>query len=90
MAHNVPAVYGVLAARIRALRSKDRGWSQPFGLLLAHASWAGKMRRRFAAGMERSGMTQANRSPSRLLAAKRKQSCDAKCPPFYLISTKIM
>jgi hypothetical protein len=24
--HNVPAVYDVLAARIRALRSKDRGW----------------------------------------------------------------
>jgi hypothetical protein len=25
MAHNVPAVYDVLAARIRALRSKDQG-----------------------------------------------------------------
>jgi hypothetical protein len=26
MAHNVPAVYDVLTARIRALRSKDQGW----------------------------------------------------------------
>jgi hypothetical protein len=26
MSHNVPAVYGVLPARIRALRSKDQGW----------------------------------------------------------------
>jgi hypothetical protein len=26
MAHNVPAVYDVLPARIRALRSKDQGW----------------------------------------------------------------
>jgi hypothetical protein len=26
MAHNVPAVYDVLPARIRALRSKDPGW----------------------------------------------------------------
>jgi hypothetical protein len=26
IAHNVPAVYDVLAARIRALRSKDQGW----------------------------------------------------------------
>jgi hypothetical protein len=25
MAHNVPAVYDVLAARIKALRSKDQG-----------------------------------------------------------------
>jgi hypothetical protein len=25
MSHNVPAVYDVLAARIRALRSKDQG-----------------------------------------------------------------
>jgi hypothetical protein len=24
--HNVPAVYDVLPARIRALRSKDQGW----------------------------------------------------------------
>jgi hypothetical protein len=26
MAHNVPAVYDVLPARIRTLRSKDQGW----------------------------------------------------------------
>jgi hypothetical protein len=26
MSHNVPAVYEVLPARIRALRSKDQGW----------------------------------------------------------------
>jgi hypothetical protein len=26
MAHNVPAVYDVLTARIRALRSKDEDW----------------------------------------------------------------
>jgi hypothetical protein len=26
IAHNVPAVYDVLPARIRALRSKDQGW----------------------------------------------------------------
>jgi hypothetical protein len=26
MAHNVPAVYDVLPARIRDLRSKDQGW----------------------------------------------------------------
>jgi hypothetical protein len=26
MTHNVPAVYDVLPARIRALRSKDQGW----------------------------------------------------------------
>jgi hypothetical protein len=26
MAYNVPAVYDVLPARIRALRSKDQGW----------------------------------------------------------------
>jgi hypothetical protein len=26
MAFNVPAVYDVLPARIRALRSKDQGW----------------------------------------------------------------
>jgi hypothetical protein len=26
LAHNVPAVYDVFAARIRALRSKDQGW----------------------------------------------------------------
>jgi hypothetical protein len=26
MAHNVPAVYDVLPARIRALRSKGQGW----------------------------------------------------------------
>jgi hypothetical protein len=26
MSHNVSAVYDVLAARIRALRSKDQGW----------------------------------------------------------------
>jgi hypothetical protein len=26
IAHNVPAVYDVLAARMRALRSKDQGW----------------------------------------------------------------
>jgi hypothetical protein len=26
MSHNVPAVYDVLPARIRALRSKDQGW----------------------------------------------------------------
>jgi hypothetical protein len=26
IAHNVPAVYDVLTARIRALRSKDQGW----------------------------------------------------------------
>jgi hypothetical protein len=26
IAHNVPAVYDGLAARIRALRSKDQGW----------------------------------------------------------------
>jgi hypothetical protein len=26
MSHNVPAVYDVLTARIRALRSKDQGW----------------------------------------------------------------
>jgi hypothetical protein len=26
MAHNVPAIYDVLPARIRALRSKDQGW----------------------------------------------------------------
>jgi hypothetical protein len=26
MAHNVPAVYDVLPARTRALRSKDQGW----------------------------------------------------------------
>jgi hypothetical protein len=26
MSHNVPAVYDVLPARIRALRNKDQGW----------------------------------------------------------------
>jgi hypothetical protein len=26
ISHNVPAVYDVLPARIRALRSKDQGW----------------------------------------------------------------
>ena len=26
MSHNVPAVYDVLPARIRTLRSKDQGW----------------------------------------------------------------
>jgi hypothetical protein len=26
IAHNVPAVYDILPARIRALRSKDQGW----------------------------------------------------------------
>jgi hypothetical protein len=26
IAHNVPAAYDVLPARIRALRSKDQGW----------------------------------------------------------------
>jgi hypothetical protein len=26
ISHNIPAVYGVWAARIRALRSKDQGW----------------------------------------------------------------
>jgi hypothetical protein len=26
IAHNVPAVYDVLTARTRALRSKDQGW----------------------------------------------------------------
>jgi hypothetical protein len=26
MSYNVPAVYDVLPARIRALRSKDQGW----------------------------------------------------------------
>jgi hypothetical protein len=26
ISHNVPAVYDVLTARIRALRSKDQGW----------------------------------------------------------------
>jgi hypothetical protein len=26
IAHNVPAVYDGLSARIRALRSKDQGW----------------------------------------------------------------
>jgi hypothetical protein len=41
VAHNVPAVYNILAARIRALRSKNQG-----GQNVAEAG----------AGMERSGM----------------------------------
>jgi hypothetical protein len=32
MAHNVPAVYEVLPARIRALRSKDQGWQNVGGV----------------------------------------------------------
>jgi hypothetical protein len=32
IAHNVPAVYDVLAARIRALRSKDQGWQNGGGV----------------------------------------------------------
>jgi hypothetical protein len=32
MAHNVPAVYDVLPARIRALRSKDQGWQNVSGV----------------------------------------------------------
>jgi hypothetical protein len=32
MAHNVPAVYDVLSARIRALRSKDQGWQNVGGV----------------------------------------------------------
>jgi hypothetical protein len=31
MSHNVPAVYDVLPARIRALRSKDQGWQNVGG-----------------------------------------------------------
>jgi hypothetical protein len=31
MSSNVPAVYDVLAARIRALRSKDQGWQNVGG-----------------------------------------------------------
>jgi hypothetical protein len=42
MSHNVPAVYGVLPARIRALRSKDQGWQNVA---------------EFGVGMKRSGMT---------------------------------
>jgi hypothetical protein len=42
LAHNVPAVYGVLTARIRACVAKTR---------------AGKMCRNNGVGMERSGMT---------------------------------
>jgi ABC-type polysaccharide/polyol phosphate export permease len=32
IAHNVPAVYDVLTARIRALRSKDQGWQNVGGV----------------------------------------------------------
>jgi hypothetical protein len=32
IAHNVPAVYDVLPARIRALRSKDQGWQNVGGV----------------------------------------------------------
>jgi hypothetical protein len=42
------------------------------------APGADKLCRSNGVGMERSGMTYANRSPSRLLAAKRKQACYAK------------
>jgi hypothetical protein len=42
MSHNVPAVYDVLPARIRALRSKDQGWQNVA---------------EFWRGNERSGMT---------------------------------
>jgi hypothetical protein len=42
MSHNVPAVYDVLPARIRALRSKVHGWQNVSGV---------------SVGMERSGMT---------------------------------
>jgi uncharacterized membrane-anchored protein len=42
VSHNIPAVYGVLAARIRALRSIAS---------IGSATWADKMRRRFAVGM---------------------------------------
>jgi hypothetical protein len=36
IAHNVPAVYDVLAARIRALRSKDQGRQNVGGVRRGH------------------------------------------------------
>jgi hypothetical protein len=59
MSHNVPAVYDVLAARIRALRSKDQGRQNVGGVIR---------------GNEAKRNDLGERNPSRLLAAKRKQS----------------
>jgi hypothetical protein len=72
MAYNVPAVYDVFAARIRALRSKDQGCKNVAEVLR---------------GSEAAGRpTQQNRSPSRLLAAKRKQSCYAQLVFAFIFS----
>jgi hypothetical protein len=70
MAHNVPAVYDVLTARIRALRSKDQGWQN-----------VPEQRRGNEA--KRNDLAIAEAEPP--TAAKRKQTCYVPLG-FYTIS----